>query len=342
MTQARWLVGANADTAEIPAYSLVKVTSTDVQGRFDVAEPDAADNVIYVVGDLPIPAADDDGDGIGAITGDWPAWAAYDADDGTPAIGETWGHEAGTFLLKKDAPGFRIVSDPDEEQEIVRVERAGGGDGCCGWCADETTVAVGEGGSVHTNFTVSGPFDIENAGGSPDRIIVYLDIEESVLVVPVGTGPLELTAALTLQAGVFTSIGSPNVLPANADIAVFAAIVDLDTGSQLVPSSSGLPLPVLAGQTLSSRAIGNAFWTDNLDGGDNATWLWAGSAPPVFRILPGTHVTELRLGWQLTVIVGLVPAATTWVGYIHAWGFGGGGTYLRVKKPGEKTGWCGA
>lgn len=123
MTQARWLVGANADTAEIPAYSLVKVTSTDTEGRFSVQQPDTNGESVYVVGSLPIPAADENGDGIGAVTCDWPAWAKYESSDGTPAIGEIWGAGAGSWLLRKGQPGFLIVSDPDTTDEIVRVER---------------------------------------------------------------------------------------------------------------------------------------------------------------------------------------------------------------------------
>ena len=129
VTQARWLIGSNDSGSEIPAFSLVKVTATDAQGRFEVEQPTVDGEAVYVVGSLPIPAADSDGDGIGAITGDWPVWAKYDSGDGTPAIGETWGAESGTWKLKKNQPGFRIVGDPDTTDEIVQVESVSTGGG---------------------------------------------------------------------------------------------------------------------------------------------------------------------------------------------------------------------
>jgi len=48
--------------------------------------------------------------------------AAYDNSDGTPAAGDAWGPRSGTYLLKKNTGGFRIIDVYDSTNHYALVE----------------------------------------------------------------------------------------------------------------------------------------------------------------------------------------------------------------------------
>jgi len=95
----------NNSTFTVPAYGVVRISNyargvpsvsrSNIYGaqyNHLVNGPYNVDNTLF-----------------GNAASSFPAMAAYDSADGTPAFGELWGPRSGTFLLKKNTPGFRVV-----------------------------------------------------------------------------------------------------------------------------------------------------------------------------------------------------------------------------------------
>lgn len=57
----------------------------------------------------------------GAIQVRPPFLAKYDSADGTPTVGQMWGPQSGTFLLKYDTGGFRVLWTEDTTNHLVWV-----------------------------------------------------------------------------------------------------------------------------------------------------------------------------------------------------------------------------
>lgn len=99
-----WLPADNTTTETIPNHGVARVTGV-TGGIFQLAKPDTdGDAYVVVVSDILIPPEKS-----GEVTYDSVTIAAYDPQDGTPAVGETWGAASGSWLLRKNKAGFRII-----------------------------------------------------------------------------------------------------------------------------------------------------------------------------------------------------------------------------------------
>ena len=118
VTAARWLRGTNGAGETIPAFAVVRVTGSGTDDVYTAAKPDEDGQYAFVWGIHDTPAGF-----VGTLTNDYPAYALYESGDGAPAVGETWGAGAGSFKLRKDKPGFRVVGSPDATLGVVPVAR---------------------------------------------------------------------------------------------------------------------------------------------------------------------------------------------------------------------------
>lgn len=101
----RWLPVKNGAASEVPAFGLVRVTSSAADGVVTVGQPNAdGQQNLFVNGPAPIPVG-----ALGAVSETFPAIAAYDTGDGTPAAAETWGAKSGEWKLRKDYEGFYVL-----------------------------------------------------------------------------------------------------------------------------------------------------------------------------------------------------------------------------------------
>lgn len=134
----RWLHARNGAASAAPAYAVLARVGSEADGTLSVNQPTTDGEPAYLNGPFDLPAG-----GAGPVTGDWPALALYEAADGTPAAGETWGAGAGSWKLRKDVAGFRVVGDPDTELEVVQVEAAGAGGDASGGGVTGSACGVG-------------------------------------------------------------------------------------------------------------------------------------------------------------------------------------------------------
>lgn len=105
-----WETFQNNAGEEIPAHAVVRISSTVTQdGRviYQMGKPNTYG--AYWAHRINGPTAVSSG-GYGICRLNGLLAASYDTADGTPAIGEIWGPRNGSWKLKKDTPGFRVVS----------------------------------------------------------------------------------------------------------------------------------------------------------------------------------------------------------------------------------------
>jgi hypothetical protein len=110
----RWLECRNASAEEAPGFALVKIAGVDADGTLQLAKPDTDGQDGLVLGPAALAAG-----ARGLCTADFPAWALYDVADGTPALGETWGAGAGSWKLRKNKPGWRVLGGAADGRVIV-------------------------------------------------------------------------------------------------------------------------------------------------------------------------------------------------------------------------------
>lgn len=108
--EAGWETFKNNTNEEIPAHAVMRITGTTKVGQefiINAEKPDSfgAMYVHRINGPVPVPAAKY---GICRLNG--LTAALYDTADGTPAASEMWGPRNGSWKLRRDTAGFRIVS----------------------------------------------------------------------------------------------------------------------------------------------------------------------------------------------------------------------------------------
>ena len=107
----------------IPAYGvcLTKTGSDLTTGRVSVKRPDTygSQNNALINGPTAVAVS---GNGF-AQGGNGPFIAAYDSSDGSPGHGEAWGPRSGTYLLKKNTGGFRVIAVLDATNALALVQR---------------------------------------------------------------------------------------------------------------------------------------------------------------------------------------------------------------------------
>lgn len=114
LNSQRWPV-RNASGEEIPPFACMKIVGTRefASGEigFYVQKPDAfgAQYSHIFNGPRSIRATGTPDQLTGEGTIGFAVAALYDSADGTPAFGESWGPRSGTWKLKKNTGGFRVV-----------------------------------------------------------------------------------------------------------------------------------------------------------------------------------------------------------------------------------------
>lgn len=115
-----WMPADNGTSEAIPSHGLARVTGV-TNGVLQLAKPNAdGDRYVVVVSDILVPP-----DKSGEVTYDPCVIAAYDPADGTPAVGEQWGAASGSWRLRKNKAGFRVVGGAGNG--LVNVVRESGG-----------------------------------------------------------------------------------------------------------------------------------------------------------------------------------------------------------------------
>lgn len=114
-----WMPADNGTSEAIPSHGLARVTGV-TNGVLQLAKPNAdGDRYVVVVSDILVPP-----DKSGEVTYDPCVIAAYDPADGTPAVGEQWGAASGSWRLRKNKAGFRVVGGAGNG--LVNVVREAG------------------------------------------------------------------------------------------------------------------------------------------------------------------------------------------------------------------------
>lgn len=109
----RWVEWYNATGSEIAAYSVMRVTGgRALFGRviLEMGQPNAYGSQYshYVNGPIAVPSG---GYGLAAIPIGAPMFALYDSSDGALSVGDRLGPRSGSYILRKDTGGFRVVDD---------------------------------------------------------------------------------------------------------------------------------------------------------------------------------------------------------------------------------------
>ena len=114
LNSQRWPV-RNASGEEIPPFACMKIVGTrefsSGEIGFYVQKPDAfgAQYGHIFNGPRSISASGNSTQINGEGTIGFAVAALYDSADGTPAFGESWGPRSGTWKLKKNTGGFRVL-----------------------------------------------------------------------------------------------------------------------------------------------------------------------------------------------------------------------------------------
>jgi len=147
----RWLECRHASGEQAPGFALVRVVGVDGDGTLQVAQPDTDGQSVLVLGPAGVPAG-----GRGLCTADFPAWALYEAGDGSATFGQSWGAGAGSWKLRKDKAGFRVLGGAASGRVIVNLDLppagAGGGVTSINALMGDLTFATGSDG---TDFNVA-------------------------------------------------------------------------------------------------------------------------------------------------------------------------------------------
>lgn len=98
--------GAQMEASSVPLPLLKQPDTFGCQYNFAIASPSG----------IPSSAT-----GLAQMVGWGPLIAAYDSADGTPSAGQCWGPRNGTWLLKKNTGGFRILGVWDSSNHWALV-----------------------------------------------------------------------------------------------------------------------------------------------------------------------------------------------------------------------------
>lgn len=114
----RWLPVVNTGSAPIPPYAVMRVSGIDsTTGYYQVGQPNADSMTeILINGPSAIPGS---AEGQGHRSD--PCTVLYETIDGTPAVGEDWGTESGSWKLRKDKTGFRVLGVPSDNPNTVEM-----------------------------------------------------------------------------------------------------------------------------------------------------------------------------------------------------------------------------
>lgn len=110
LRKINWIKFRNDAGSTAPAGGILRITGYNNDAEepfFTVGRPNAFGSQYFhaVNDDLDVPDGSSGYCCLGQIVP-----ALYDSADGTPAFGESWGPQSGTWKLKKNVGGFRILS----------------------------------------------------------------------------------------------------------------------------------------------------------------------------------------------------------------------------------------
>lgn len=119
----RWLSFRNDSGETIPPCAVMRITGVvEIQGQavLTVDKPNADGGTHYVFNGAFAVAADD----FGSATHSFPCCALFNPAD-APAVGQQWGAQSGSWAIKKNISGYRVVGKAIEGRvEIVRGEQS--------------------------------------------------------------------------------------------------------------------------------------------------------------------------------------------------------------------------
>jgi len=107
----------------IPPFGILRVTGTTILSNREILTVDQPNTFgsqyFHFVNSGQSVAAGK----YGTCFNGFPVSAAFTTGDGTPAFGQIWGPQSGTWLLKINTFGFRVVGTPDNTNGVVSVIR---------------------------------------------------------------------------------------------------------------------------------------------------------------------------------------------------------------------------
>jgi hypothetical protein len=113
----------NDNANGVPPFGILRVTGTTILANREILtcdQPNAYGSTYLHFINGPATVASGK---TGKCFNGFPVSAAFDIGDGTPAFGSMWGPRNGTWLLKKNTHGFRVVGLPDQVNGVVSVIR---------------------------------------------------------------------------------------------------------------------------------------------------------------------------------------------------------------------------
>lgn len=120
--QQEWVEFYNNSGEEIPPFACIRVSATITRNNrngFYASKPNTygAQFSHRFNGPTKVAAGN-----WGVCTIGPQSFALYDSADGSPGFGESWGPRSGTWKLKKNTGGFRILGNADTSNTVVWVQ----------------------------------------------------------------------------------------------------------------------------------------------------------------------------------------------------------------------------
>lgn len=109
----KWLSFQNRSSETVPPFGVMRISGSKIPNDGEAyLYCDRPDNYGSLAATVINSACAVQPQAYGGCTRNWPAFVAFDDQDGNPQPGEIWGPVENSFKLRKYAPGFLIVTEP--------------------------------------------------------------------------------------------------------------------------------------------------------------------------------------------------------------------------------------